>query len=265
MQKIPGRVLMAFAVAFLGAWMIAWGAAPHIPTPTLTLPDITATGQPVSTVSATPTPTPSAPVAPTPTPASTIVAPTGTPVPAPSVTAAPTAPATKQPMADPVGNPVQVVVKSAKTGELLVSTGLVGVNIADGARWSPAAGRAEWLTSYAKPGELSQYRSIVAAHVSGGGKPGVFYGLIKAQPGDTVQVAYGRSGHITQVVTFVITRVEDPGKGDVIHDSQYDWVWNAAPGEPKDRVVSLFTCDPTAPRVDGHSVRNIVVQAVRTS
>lgn len=251
MKNALTRVLIAL-VALAGFGLIVWGlTSPHVE-PKLTMPDISATP-----ALATPSPVTATPTA-TPTPSP--VAPSATPSTSPSVTSAPTPSATMRQMADPTGKPSQIVVKSAKTGELLVSTRLVGVAVKGGARWSPVAGRAEWLTSYAKPGVLSPYNAIVAGHVSGGGKPDVFYGLTKAGQGDVVTIKYDND----QVATFVINRVEDPGKGDVINDPQYDWVWGV-PGSKPTRTLSLFTCDPTAPYVNGHSLRNIVVQAVRTS
>lgn len=255
MKKTLKRVLLALAA--VGVGLIVWGLlTPHL-APKLTMPDLPATATPSPVVPTVITPTvTAAPVTPSVLP--------GSPVPtrvAASPTAPPPAETAHAAMADPRGNPTQITIKSVATGKLLVSTAMAGVMVNAGDRWSPKGGRAEWLTSFPKPGTLSRFHGIIAGHVSGGGEPDVFYGLTAVRVGDTIKIAYD-SG---QVLIFTVSKVEDAGKSDVVSDPQYDWIWNVAASEPADRVISIFTCDPDAPHVNGHSLNNIVAQAVRTS
>ena len=238
MMKTLKRAAWPLALLIVGLVFIVQGITPHLE-PNITMPDdapVTST-MPTTTV---------APPAPSPTVTTTTATPTPTATPS---------------MADPQGNPKQIVIRAAGTNTLLVSTALVGVTVPQATRWSPQNGRAEWLADFPRPGTLARFHGIVAGHVSGGGKPGVFYGLTKVQVGDTVKITYD-SG---DVVMFTVATVTDVGKTDVTTDPSYDWVWNVAANEPANRLVSIFTCDPTAPHVNGHSVSNIVVQATRTS
>ena len=241
-MKITLRGILAL-VLVAGVGLIAWSLAPlFTPPQPLLMPEVTST--PVASPVSTPDPS---------------VQPTPALTPQPAVT-----PDSPVALPDPTGSPIRVTVK-AVDGTPLVRTVLQPVKLRPDNRLVPPPGVGTWYAEpgWPLPGAASRYRSIVSGHVSGGGKPDVFYGLtLLDQHGGqgTVTVSYD-SG---EAAVFRIISVTDVGKTDVTTAPGYDWVWESPSGD-EEQVLSLFTCDPTAPRVGGSSTDNIVVQAVRTA
>ncbi len=112
------------------------------------------------------------------------------------------------------------------------------------------------------PGNLSDKRGILAGHVGGGGRSGVFRDLDSVRRGDIVTLTYELDNGSLTVAKFVVTKgpLKAP-KNDVYRSSKYDWVWESS-GE--ERVITLFTCNLEAQHIDGHSIENWIVQATRT-
>ncbi len=169
--------------------------------------------------------------------------------------AKPSASPTKSELANPRGNPVRVTITSAN-GKRLISARMQPIHTQPDGRLVPPGGIAGWLadSSWPKPGVLSRYRSIVAGHVSGGGKPDIFYNLPQIRKGDTAVITYDSGDRVIARITNSPVNV---GKDDVSSDPKYDWVWE---GKKKARVVSFFTCNVDAAHVNGHSVENWVTQ-----
>ncbi len=166
---------------------------------------------------------------------------------------------------NPKGNPVKVTIVS-KTKGTLARTRLEATYLRPDGRLVPDPGTASWLAGkgWPKPGTLSRYNSIVAGHVSGGGKPDVFYRLPDVRRGDTVYIDYDSGDRVVVEVTINPVNV---GKTTVTSDPKYDWVWESPGGKrgKTRRVVTLFTCNPESEHVGGHSVDNWVTQGKVTS
>lgn len=232
-RRVQRRWVGAVTVVLLiiGIGFIVWAlVVPVIPEPPI-LPD----DEPSPTVVLSTTP------GPTPTPASGSA--TTTPV--------------SEAIQNPRGKPVKIKVVSAKDG-VIIHARLVATRLRSDGRLVPPAGEASWLADegWPKPGVLSRYNSIVAGHVSGGGKPDVFYELSKARKGDEVIITYDSGDRVIVKITKNPVNV---GKKAVADSPKYDWVWESIDGE-KHRIVTLFTCNPESEHVGGHSVDNWVTQ-----
>lgn len=189
---------------------------------------------------------------------------TASPSTSPSVvtsSATPSSTSVAEKIRNPRGKPVKVTVTSAKHG-LLIRSKVQAIRTRSDGRLVPPAGVAGWFADpgWPKPGVLSRYNSIVAGHVSGGGKPDVFYLLSKARKGDKAVIDYESGDRVTIMITSNPVNV---GKDVVTSDSKYDWVWESEEGVER-RIVSFFTCNAESEKVfsDGawHSVDNWVVQ-----
>lgn len=228
-------VIFTMLLALVGTGLIVYGlVVPVTPEPPLLPEEPTA-------VQMTPSPsTTSSVVTPSSTPSSTPVA---------------------EGIRNPRGKPVKVTVTSAKHG-LLIRSKVQAIRTRSDGRLVPSAGVAGWFADpgWPKPGVLSRYNSIVAGHVSGGGKPDVFYLLSKARKGDKVVIDYDSED---RVIIKVTNNPVNVGKDVVTSDSKYDWVWESKEGMER-RIVSFFTCNAESEKVfsDGawHSVDNWVVQ-----
>lgn len=198
------------------------------------------------------------------------------PVPMTSPPAASPAPSDPQATAAPMeaerlenidGVPVHITVRSQDA--TLVDAGVVPTQLDHRGWLSPEAGRAGWYGPpqwQTVPGDLSEYRAVIAGHnVTGTGRKDVFFDLGKARAGDSVLITFAlRSGGQATAEFAVDSDAVTAAKGDVISlaESTYRWAWRT---EAPQRTVVLFTCDLDAPHINGHSVDNWVVTATRTS
>lgn len=138
---------------------------------------------------------------------------------------------------DPRGNPKRIKIVSA-AGEILVHKGLESYQMGSDRVLNPPGGVAVWLNEgQPKPGELSKYNSLIAAHVGGDGRTGVFYWLSKARECDIVLIEYDSGDQVTALIVRNPVRIE---RDAVFNDPQYNWVKQL--GNTPDRVISLITC-----------------------
>lgn len=176
----------------------------------------------------------------------------------PSVAPSDTPSATPTPeLRNPRGNPKKITVISQSKGTLIRAK-MQDIYVRPDGRLVPPPGVAGWLADkgWPKPGVLSRYNSIVAGHVSGGGKPDVFYRLPDVRKGDRVVIEYDSGDRV------IITITKNPvnvGKTTVTSAPKYDWVWETKDGTEQ-RLVSFFTCNPASEHINGHSVDNWVTQ-----
>lgn len=124
-------------------------------------------------------------------------------------------------------------------------------------------GPPQWTTT---PGDLSDYRGIIVGHnVTGIGTKDVFFDLGQVRAGDAVILTYALQAGGYATAEFRVTQdAQAVPKQDVVSQATttYKWVWQS---DAPERALSLFSCDLDAPHVDGHSVDNWIVSAVRVS
>jgi len=189
-----------------------------------------------------------------------------TPWPSPSPTTAPVAP-TPAPLQDIAGIPVHVTV--LQQGVPLIDADVNRIQL-DGDGWlNPDPGLAGWYGPPqwdTVPGNTSGYRGIIVGHnVTGYGTKDVFYDLGRVRAGDSVVLTYALQAGGFATADFTVTQdARSAPKQDVVAEATttYSWVWQA---DGPQRSLSLFSCDLDAPHVDGHSVDNWIVTAVRIS
>ena len=115
----------------------------------------------------------------------------------------------------------------------------------------------EWGT---KPGELSDYPGVVAAHVIHSGGKDVFWRLKEVRQGDRAVITYD-DGTVAEFRMDADPVTVD--KGALVKDDAYSWAWRL--DEPG-RKVTLITCELVpGSGFSGESVDNWVVQATRVS
>jgi len=233
------------AVALLVVGLVAGGSAVLLWSATRSaLGDV-----PMSTSPASSTPS-AAPVSPAPSPGPTTPA---TPTPAP--------------LQDIVGTPVHVTVLQA--GAPLIDADVNRIQLDEDGWLSPDQGLAGWYGPpqwETVPGNLSAYRGIIVGHnVTGYGTKDVFYDLGQVRAGDTVVVTYALQAGGYATAGFTVTQdAQSAPKQDVVEQAAttYRWVWQV---DAPERSLALFSCDLDAPHIDGHSVDNWIVTAVRVS
>ncbi|MGN8027740.1 class F sortase [Microbacterium sp. 22242] len=192
-----------------------------------------------------------------------------TPAPAPTASPSPAAPATPTPapLQDIAGTPVHVTV--LQQGAPLIDADVNRIQL-NGDGWlSPDPGLAGWYGPPqwdTVPGDLSDYHGVIVGHnVTGSGTKDVFYDLGRVRAGDSVVLTYALQGGGYATAGFTVAQdARSVPKQDVVAQATtaYKWVWQS---DVPDRVLSLFSCDLDAPHIDGHSVDNWVVTAVRVS
>ncbi|MFB7843884.1 class F sortase [Microbacterium sp. NPDC056052] len=230
------------AVALLVVGLVAGGSAALLWSATRSaLGDV-----PMSTSPASST-LPVAPVAPAPSPGST------TP--------------TAAPLQDIAGTPVHVTV--LQEGARLIDADVNRIQLDEDGWLSPDQGLAGWYGPpqwETVPGNLSAYRGIIVGHnVTGYGTKDVFYDLGQVRAGDSVVVTYALQAGGYATAGFAATQdAQSAPKQDVVEQAAttYRWVWQV---DAPERSLALFSCDLDAPHIDGHSVDNWIVTAVRVS
>lgn len=181
----------------------------------------------------------------------------------PSTSLAPSADAS--PLADIAGTPVHITI--ANESGSLVDADITPIQLDGDGMLVPPAGLAGWYGSpqwSTTPGNLSTYRGIIAGHdIMSSGAKDVFYNLGQAKAHDTVTITYRLTDGSLVAAEFTVTAdARAVSKVDVITEAEttYRWVWQS---DTPTRTVSIFSCDLSAPQVDGHSTNNWVVQAKR--
>jgi len=189
-----------------------------------------------------------------------------TPADSPDPVASPATP-TPASLQDIAGNPVHVTV--LQQGVPLIDADVNQIQL-NGDGWlSPDEGLAGWYGPpqwETVPGDLSDYRGIIVGHnVTGYGTKDVFYDLGQVRAGDSVVLTYALQAGGYATAGFTVTQdARSVPKQDVVAQAAttYKWVWQS---DAPERALSLFSCDLDAPHVDGHSVDNWIVTAVRVS
>ena len=178
---------------------------------------------------------------PTPGEAAPVLAPA--PVPAPAPQTVPIADGSFHAARSTFQPPTRIRIPSIGVDASVVAAGLT----ASGAEMDvPAIDTVGWYSYSSKPGEVGS--TLLAGHVDGEGRPGVFWSLRKLQTGATVEVGDGAA--MSQYRVASVTRV--PKTGIPAEAFRRD-------GEP---VLTLITCGGDFDSRSGHYRDNVVVTAV---
>lgn len=257
--------------------LFAFGEAPISRAPTTAAsPSASTTATASATASASPSPSasPSASASSSPAAESPSAVETAAPSSAPAETsAAPTSSAPAETEApEPTGPPAAPMDEiSAAPAHIDVYRGdeqIIGAPMApqlqneEGALF-PEKGIAGWYAPPewgTKPGELSEYPGVVAAHVIHSGGKDVFWNLKEVRKGDRAVITY-EDGTVAEFRMDADPMTVD--KGALVQDEAYSWAWRLS--EPG-RKVTLITCELVpGSGFSGESVENWVVQATRVS
>ena len=211
-----GLALTVLAVALL-TWVMQRGGESAQALPVTT----------TSPASATPTPSPTSP----------------SPTPTPTKAAAKAAP-TKAPPTDGLRLRIPAIGLDRK---------MHGDGVSSEGRIDPPPGTVMWFQGFERVRPGSVGTSVIAAHVTSGGKADVFANLADVDVGDKVSVY--ENG---KTIAYRVTRAQVIDKNKVTTDQD---VWG--PNSSRSRLA-IITCDSALGfRSDGHRVANYVVIAER--
>ncbi|MEO5610673.1 MAG: class F sortase [Ornithinibacter sp.] len=173
-----------------------------------------------------------------------------TPTTAPSLAASPQQSTSPDPSPKPARDPGPVL-RIASVG---IEAPMAGRGLSSDGTINPRPGTVMWFTGYnrVRPGAVGT--SVIAAHVSVGGKPDEFADLSGVAVGDVVEVL--EDGSATE--RYRVTGARAINKTDVTTDQT---VWGP---NTSTRRLAIITCDDAFGfRGDGHRKANFVVIAER--
>ncbi len=169
----------------------------------------------------------------------------------------------------PVSVPIRLRLPSIGVDAEVLGVGMTTSNVMDapmGGRGDPVWQQAFWYRGSAIPGAPST--ALIAGHIAGSGRPGVFFDLADLRPGDPIVVHDERTGldvsfSVDELVAYPLAEASDPAVLTRIYGAGP--VAGTPPQPSADGLshLTLITCSGTFR--DGTHDHRLVVYATRAS